>query len=294
MKRYKINYESIPHGVISWRHDGSDSVYCEAGEEVRITWQPNAGWGLSEAHYTDANGNEVDIDTKEMAFIMPESDITIGGTFKRFSVDDWEGYEGGGGGTTDYNNLENKPKINGTTLEGDVEIPTGATLEVEAQNFVQATLMDGDNQLEIYPVGDEVSLKFEKETQQRIVRLATTDYVNGKVMKRVVVGEENKIGEWVEGGVTYDLFEKTVDCGALTNATQKTVEHGLTNFVRLVGMEGIAVGPSNILPLPTVTIDPTKGVYLACGARNITITPGSDRSAFNAWVTLRFIREQQQ
>ncbi len=428
MKRYKINYESVPHGVISWRHDGADAVYCEAGVEVRITWQPSAGWGLSEAHYTDANGNKVDIDTKEMAFIMPESDITIGGTFKRFSVDDWEGYEGGGGGgTTDYNDLENKPKINDVELDGDKtsdqlgivvpkrikDDPTGegviegylkgnkasgryshaegkdttasgycshaegnATTASENSSHAEgdATTANGEashaeginttasgtcshaeglgttasgngsraeglgtkanrafqhvfgkyniveqgdsgsegDYAEIVGNGtdnnqrrnartlswdgkewlaDTLEVSREPETENEV---ATKGYVDGKTMKRVVVGEEKLIGEWVEGGVVYDLYEKTVDFGELTNATQKQVSHGITNYVRFTSIRGIAVSQTNNIPLPFVAVDSAKNIYFAVGGSKITITPCSDRSAFNAWVTLRFIREQQQ
>ena len=460
MKRYKINYESVPHGVISWRHDCADAVYCEAGMEVRITWQPSAGWGLSEAHYIDAQGNEVAIDTKEMAFTMPESDITIGGTFKRFVITDWEGYNGGGGSTGNYEDLENKPKINSVELDGnktseqlgivvpkrikddpmgegviegylqgnkasgryshaegggitniDRTIASGHCSHAEGNNTTASgigshaegrganasgrcshaegngtkasgedshaegknttasgqfshaegsgttasgtcshaegrsttasgtgshaeglgtnanrayqrvfgkynTVEQGDSgsegsYAEIVGNGteynqrrnartlswdgkewlaDTLEVSREPETENEV---ATKGYVDGKTMKRVVVDEEKLIGEWVEGGVAYDLFEKTINFGALTNATQKSVEHGVTNFVRIVGMEGIAVSSSNILPLPAVTIDPTKGIYIACGTRNVTVTPGSDRSAFNAWVTLRFIRAKQ-
>ena len=89
MAKYKINYQSTPHGAISWKHEGRDDQYCEAGEEVVIRWQPSAGWGLQEAHYTDGGGNVTAIDIESRTFTMPAKDITISGTFKRFVLEDW-------------------------------------------------------------------------------------------------------------------------------------------------------------------------------------------------------------
>ena len=91
MAKYKINYQSTPHGAISWKHEGKDDQYCEAGEEVVIRWQPSAGWGLQEAHYTDGGGNVTPIDIESRTFTMPAKDITLTGTFKRFVIEDWTG-----------------------------------------------------------------------------------------------------------------------------------------------------------------------------------------------------------
>ena len=94
MKHF-IKIESTPHGVLGVRHAGLDQQYCEAGELVILKWQPDAKWGLQEAHYTDGDGNIVPIDLGNgngvVAFMMPDKDITIGGTFKRFVIEDWTG-----------------------------------------------------------------------------------------------------------------------------------------------------------------------------------------------------------
>lgn len=95
--KYYITKEATPHGAISWSHDGNDDQYCEAGEVVTLDWQPSAGWGLQEAHYTDSNNAVTAIDLtpvvingkKVVQFVMPASNIVIGGTFKRFVVQDW-------------------------------------------------------------------------------------------------------------------------------------------------------------------------------------------------------------
>lgn len=89
MSKHLIKSEKTPHGVIGWASKGNDNQYCEAGEVVRLRWQPDAKWGLLEAHYTDEGGNVVAIENGE--FVMPASNVVIGGTFKRFVLPDWTG-----------------------------------------------------------------------------------------------------------------------------------------------------------------------------------------------------------
>ena len=89
MSIFKIKIESTQHGSLSVLHNGKDTAYCEAGETVKLRWQPSACWGLAEAHYTDGGGNVTAIDIESRTFTMPASDITISGTFKRFVLEDW-------------------------------------------------------------------------------------------------------------------------------------------------------------------------------------------------------------
>ena len=144
MKR-KIAIAETEHGALSARHSGKDGQWALPGTFIEIDWQPNAGWGLSEAHYV-AGGTETPINLGVKGFVMPDADVVIGGTFKRFIVQDWTTNDkessgkvlgidengnltpveggGGGGGTNNYNDLENKPSINGATLQGNVKLPT--------------------------------------------------------------------------------------------------------------------------------------------------------------------------
>lgn len=87
MKHLIKKENNIINGTLGWSHKGNDGQYCEAGETVKIKWQPTAGWGLQEAHYTDGDGNVVAIEGGE--FVMPDSAVVIGATFKRFFLNDW-------------------------------------------------------------------------------------------------------------------------------------------------------------------------------------------------------------
>lgn len=87
--KHLIKIERTEHGSLSVQHAGNDMQWCEAGETVILEWQPTAGWGLQEAHYTKPNGAVSQINLTRRSFTMPASDITIGGTFKRFVLSDW-------------------------------------------------------------------------------------------------------------------------------------------------------------------------------------------------------------
>ena len=104
------------------------------------------------------------------------------------------------------------------------------------------------------------------------------------------VGEEVLVGEWTEDGVTYDLYRKVVSFGALPNAGQKTVAHGIADKVKFVGVSAMA---SNGFPIPFPTQDTGKNIYVALGNNLITInTHATDRSSLTADVTILFTRNK--
>lgn len=113
---------------------------------------------------------------------------------------------------------------------------------------------------------------------------------NAPKLNRYKVGEEVLVGEWEEDGVTYDLYRKVVSFGNLPNAGQKTVAHGIADKVKFVGVSAMA---SNGFPIPFVTQDASKAIYLALGNNQITInTHATDRSALTADVTILFTRNK--
>ena len=119
---------------------------------------------------------------------------------------------------------------------------------------------------------------------------ADKDEIDDKT--NVVVGVERKIGTWTEDGVTYDLYEKIVDFGALPNNGQKQVEHGVTNKVKFVYTKGDAIG-QNSLSIPFVNDNGSLYIYMGVGNTKITITTNSDRSNLNGYITLRYIRTRE-
>lgn len=133
------------------------------------------------------------------------------------------------------------------------------------------------------------------DTEQLANFLIETDKryaAKSEAKERYVVGEEVLIGEWVEGGVTYDLFRKVVDCGEMPNATSKTIPHGITNYHRIVHAFGSInkADNSNTLPIPFAATSANYNIYIAIGRSNITLQPGSDRTGYFARVVIEFTR----
>ena len=80
---------TVLHCAMCVRYNGESVSEVEDGETLKLDWQPASGWGLQEAHYTDENNQIVQIDLSTREFTMPDYDIVIEGTAKRFSVQDW-------------------------------------------------------------------------------------------------------------------------------------------------------------------------------------------------------------
>lgn len=135
--KHLIKIESTPHGVLGVRHAGLDQQYCEAGEIVTLLWQPDAKWGLQEAHYTDGDGNIVPIDLGNgngvVAFMMPDKNITVGGTFKRFVLPDWTG---------DQENEENN--VLDWLTAGDITPKSNEPIEITGMFAAETTGGDMD------------------------------------------------------------------------------------------------------------------------------------------------------
>lgn len=131
--KHLIKIEAVEHGVLGVKHKGLDQQYCEAGERVVIEWQPDAKWGLVEAHFTNAYGIETPIDLKKREFIMPDSDIEVSGTFKRFVLPDWTG---------DQENEENN--VLDWLTAGDITPKSNEPIEITGMFAAETTGGDMD------------------------------------------------------------------------------------------------------------------------------------------------------
>lgn len=102
--------------------------------------------------------------------------------------------------------------------------------------------------------------------------------------------------KWVDGTA---IYKKTVNFGALPNATTKTVAHGISNLSQLVDIRAIARntgGAAHVINGVYGAASSTEAsnlLYENCfisADGNITITTNSDRSAFSAYVTLYYTK----
>lgn len=104
-------------------------------------------------NFTDAEKTKldgIDLTTKQDTLVSGENIMTINGN-SILGSGNMEIQTGGGGGTTDYTQLSNKPSINGTTLEGNVTLPTMSDLDNKQDILVSGTniaTINGNNLLE--------------------------------------------------------------------------------------------------------------------------------------------------
>lgn len=101
---------------------------------------------------------------------------------------------------------------------------------------------------------------------------------------------EHLIGKWIDGS---DLYEKTIDFGALPNATSKSVAHGITGLATMVNLYGFAKNPTNNAQITLPYVDTTAGgnIALLVNANNIIITDANNMSIYTqTYITLRYTK----
>lgn len=102
---------------------------------------------------------------------------------------------------------------------------------------------------------------------------------------------EKQIGYWIDGK---PLYKKTIEFGALPNATTKRVDHNIANLRDIVSISGIAKDPNgNIyMPIPLSyaggSVQYNTDVYV--NATQIGISATEDRSRYTAYIVLEYTK----
>lgn len=133
---------------------------------------------------------------------------------------------------------------------------------------------------------DQITAKNFKEFYDRIY-----PYLNGGLARNNYSTDEQVVGTWIDGK---PLYQKTIDFGALPNATTKTVSSGLTN-VTIFDIKAVAYGSSSTSMLPYVdggsAATANMGIYYDRSNNNISVKTGSDRSSIaNCYVTIQYTK----
>lgn len=105
------------------------------------------------------------------------------------------------------------------------------------------------------------------------------------------LAETNTGTTWVDGST---IYKKTINFGALPNATTKNVNNGITNLSRIINYEAYAHRSSTPTTIPLPFIDTTnlsRGVNITFGASTIAVTTSVDRSDFDeCYITLYYTK----
>lgn len=94
--------------------------------------------------------------------------------------------------------------------------------------------------------------------------------------------------KWIDGKT---IYRKTVNFGALPNATSKSVAHNISSLSSIIKMEGVAAYPTNVyIPMPFSSQTAGGDISLNCTATDVVITTGNDRSGASAYVTIYYTK----
>ena len=94
--------------------------------------------------------------------------------------------------------------------------------------------------------------------------------------------------KWVDGST---IYKKTINFGALPNATSKSVAHGITNLGVVVGMDGTASNGTYRLFLPYAAPTSADCIALDVNATNVNVATGYNRSGYTeCYITLYYTK----
>ena len=95
--------------------------------------------------------------------------------------------------------------------------------------------------------------------------------------------------KWIDNKT---IYRKTIDIGALPNATGKQVNHGISGLDTVVKMEGFAKDPNAFtpLPFPGTSSNPAGFIQVGITSTAVSIGTGTDRSNATGYVTLYYTK----
>jgi hypothetical protein len=100
---------------------------------------------------------------------------------------------------------------------------------------------------------------------------------------------EHIVGTWIDGK---PIYQKTIDTGALPNATTKNTAHSISNLKAVISVRGAAKNPTTgaNITIPWASASP-KYVYVIVNSTNVEIGTGDNRSAFtSSYVTIQYTK----
>lgn len=161
-----------------------------------------------------------------------------------------------------------------------------------SEKIVQLIDDDGDNIYPIASVPHGASITMTTTDPGEGTPLAEDHYVavygEPPVILDYSTDEVDTGTRWIDGKA---IYKKTIDFGALPNATSKSVAHGISNLSLVVAISGVGHASSGQnIPLPNASSSSSFSVEVNANATNVTISCGTDRSGYSGYVTLYYIK----
>lgn len=123
--------------------------------------------------------------------------------------------------------------------------------------------------------------------------LATNNYVgvygDDPIILDYSTSEVNTGAKWVDGSA---IYKKTINFGALPNATTKTVAHGISGLSQVVRLEGIISRPGGVYsPAPFVSYSSISDqIELSVHNTEVLASTGYDWSTSTAYITIYYTK----
>ena len=100
--------------------------------------------------------------------------------------------------------------------------------------------------------------------------------------------EQNTGRLWIDGKT---IYRKHVNLGSLTNATPKSVAHGISNLSTVVSLTGFATNGTVFLPLPLARYNNfASQIGLYMDTTNVVVEPGNDRTTYTGYVVIEYTK----
>lgn len=116
-------------------------------------------------------------------------------------------------------------------------------------------------------------------------------YGGDPIITDYFTSEKNTGVKWIDGSA---IYKKTINFGALPNATNKTVAHGITNLSRVIKLEGYSYRSSDSVtyPIPfSSNVNVVNNIGVTVTSTDIDLGTGSDRSNITeCYITLYYTK----
>lgn len=100
--------------------------------------------------------------------------------------------------------------------------------------------------------------------------------------------EEQDTGlKWID---KKPIYQKTVDIGALPNATVKNVAHGISNLGYCVQLFGMVKSTNDMLILPAVATNAAYQTYVGIDGTDIKLSTAINLSDYSGYITVRYTK----
>ena len=107
------------------------------------------------------------------------------------------------------------------------------------------------------------------------------------IEKQTYSTTEQVVGTWIDGK---PIYQKTINFGALPNATSKTVAHGISNIDRITSYDAIMSDGTDFQTLNCCWTNGSNNIRSSVNKTNVTITSTYNVTGYNAYVTIQYTK----